>query len=54
MKPYTGPFKEARVHEKKITVQELHGSVEINLSSVHEDTGSTPGPARWVEDLVLP
>ena len=30
------------------------GTVEMNPSSAHEDSGSIPAPAQWVEDPVLP
>ena len=30
------------------------GAAEMNLTSIHEDAGLTPGLDQWIRDLVLP
>ena len=43
-----------RVHFRDPKGSSCLGSVETNPTSIHEDTGSIPGPTQWVKDLALP
>ena len=39
---------------KKALWSSHRGSVEMNLTNIHEDRGSIPGLAQWLTDPVLP
>ena len=39
---------------KNLMWSSRYGSVVTNPTGIHEDSGSIPGLAQWVKDLVLP
>ena len=50
--------KRERVHGSRVKKGELGisccGSAVMNLTRIHEDEGSIPGPSYRVKDVVLP
>ena len=53
MEQSTGPDQTGGPHKNGVSGSSCHGSVETNLTSTREDTGSIPGLAQWLKDQAL-
>ena len=53
IRPESSPALEGQIVQESFLGSSHYGSVETNLTSVHEDAGSTPGLTQWVKDPAL-
>ena len=49
----TGAARKKNRNKKRELMTSHHGSVVMNLTSIHEYIGPIPGPTQWVKDLAL-
>ena len=53
--PLEEPLQVEETPIKKVKPWSSHcSSAVMNLTSIHEDAGLSPGPAQWVKDPALP
>ena len=52
--PLLDIYLDKTIIQKDTCTSSHHGSVEMNLTSIHEHEGSIPGLTQWVKDSALP